>query len=742
MRKIFYLTLLAASAIAMPQQSMAQVPSFPGAEGYGRLTTGGRGGEVYHVTTLDDTDAPGSFRYACNQKGTRTIVFDVSGTIFLKSALQLRNGNVTIAGQTAPGDGICIADYPFTINSSNVIVRFMRFRVGNRQVANHEGDGLGAMDQANIIIDHCSVSWSIDECLSVYGSKDITVQWCISSQSLRNAGHAKGSHGYGGNWGGSGASYHHNLIAHHTSRTPRLGPRPGTQTDERMDMRNNVIYNHGSLGCYGGEGMNVNIVNNYYKVGPQKNNNPQRIAGIGVRTVDYCLDNTKTGNNIKNATGITGSAKGNRVNGKNVIEYAGKTYEINMDKNTIDIDGKTIAVVWNDWKKMLHSWGTFYVDGNVNPDYQAVTKDNWTYGIYNQIDNSKCDGSFNVDVKRDMRLDTPIEYHYTTTHTAEKAYEKVLDYVGASLHRDALDEIIVNDVRNSKGTFGDNGIIDNQDQVKYADGSTGWPALQQTADEVDTDGDGMPDKWEIDNGLDPNDKTDGAKIGADGYTNLEIYMNSLVAEIMERGNAEGKLLSGNLESSDPAVELPKYEAPEVVDYQLNSVTYKKSPSKTVWEFEHGFSITNTRDKGYATGSQNRIKYSSGVQYTVNIPAGMSVTGMNVEGYNNYTTADAYFSEINGTDGSAYIFPSTKDAVSHSIDFASPVSSSVTFTPGGNQIVLAISLHVANGSSGIENIVVSGDNNGDNRIFNLMGVEVSEPLAPGIYIRNGKKFMVK
>ncbi|MCM1093730.1 MAG: hypothetical protein NC421_07225 [Lachnospiraceae bacterium] len=691
MRKAFYLTLLAALAIVMPQQSMAQVPSFPGAEGYGRLTTGGRGGEVYHVTTLDDTDAPGSFRYACNQKGTRTIVFDVSGTIFLKSALQLRNGNVTIAGQTAPGDGICIADYPFTINSSNVIIRFMRFRVGNRQVANHEGDGLGAMDQANIIIDHCSVSWSIDECLSVYGSKDITVQWCISSQSLRNAGHAKGSHGYGGNWGGSGASYHHNLIAHHTSRTPRLGPRPGTQTDERMDMRNNVIYNHGSLGCYGGEGMNVNIVNNYYKVGPQKNNNPQRIAGIGIRTTEYTKHDTPTP---------------------------------------------------NQWDVMWHKWGTFYVDGNVNPDYQAVTKDNWTYGIYNQIDNSKCDGTFNEDVKRDMRLDTPIEYHYTTTHTAEKAYEKVLDYVGASLHRDALDEIIVNDVRNRKGTFGDNGIIDNQDQVKYADGSTGWPALQQTAAEVDTDGDGMPDKWETDNGLDPNDKTDGAKIGADGYTNLEVYMNSLVAEIMERGNAEGKLLSGNLESSDPAVELPKYEAPEVVDYQLNSATYKQSPSKTVWEFEHGFSITNTRDKGYSTGSQNRIKYSSGVQYTVNIPAGMSVTGMDVEGYNNYTTADAYFSEINGVDGSAYIFPSTKDAVSHSIDFASPVSSSVTFTPAGNQIVLAISLHVANGSSGIENIVVSGDNNGDNRIFNLMGVEVSEPLAPGIYIRNGKKFMVK
>lgn len=691
MRKAFYSTLLAALMIAMPGLMEAQVASFPGAEGYGRLTTGGRGGEVYHVTTLEDTDEPGSFRYACNQRGTRTIVFDVSGTIFLKSALQLKNGNVTIAGQTAPGDGICIADYPFTINSSNVIIRFMRFRLGGRQAANHEGDGLGAMDQANIIIDHCSVSWSIDECLSVYGSKNITVQWCISSQSLRNAGHGKGNHGYGGNWGGSGASYHHNLIAHHTSRTPRLGPRPGTQTDERMDMRNNVMYNYGSNGCYGGEGMNVNIVNNYYKVGPQKNNNPQRIAGIGIRTTEYTNHDTDSP---------------------------------------------------NAWDVMWHKWGTFYVDGNVNPDYQAVTKDNWTYGIYDQIDNSKCDYTFNEDVKRDMRLDTPIEYQYTTTHTAEKAYEKVLAYVGASLHRDELDEIIVNDVRNRKATFGDNGIIDSQDEVKYADGSTGWPALKQTAAEVDTDGDGMPDKWETDNGLNPNDKTDGAKIGPDGYTNLEIYMNSLVAEIMENGNAEGKLLAGNLESSDPAVELPKYEAPEVVDYQLNSATYKQSPSTGVWEFENGFSITNTRGKGYSTGSQNRVKYSSGVQFTVNIPAELTVTGFEVEGYNNYTSADAYFSEINGVDGSAYIFPKTKDAVSHSIEFATPASNSFTFTPAGNQVVLAFTLHVANGTSGIEDVVVSGDNNGDNRIFNLMGVEVSEPLAPGIYIRNGKKFMVK
>lgn len=507
MKKALFITVLA--LIGLSVSAAKDVPAFPGAEGFGRYTTGGRGGKVYVVNTLEDNNEgdaatrQGSLRWCLNQSGTRTIVFNVSGTIYLKSALSINNGNVTLAGQSAPGDGICVADYPFTIRANNVIIRYMRFRLGNRNVAHHEGDGLGGMDLKDIIIDHCSVSWSIDECLSVYGSRDITVQWCLVSQSLNNAGHSKGSHGYGGNWGGSGASYHHNLMAHHNSRTPRLGPRQSTQTDERMDMRNNVIYNWAGNGCYGGEGMNVNIVNNYYKPGPgtmtRSTGIQQRIASINIRTTEYCQNS----------------------------------------------DGS-----WNGWYPMHHVWGRFYVKGNVNSKHSVVTNDNWTYGIYNQINKNGNDGTFNDSVHQHMKLAQPIDFLYTTTHTAEKAYEKVLDYAGASLHRDAVDALMVSDAREGKATYsGKNGtkvpgLIDSQNDIKPADAPADWspwPALQQTTPWTDSDGDGMPDEYETANGLNPADAADGNIVNAEGYTNLEVYLNGIVSHITEAQNAEGEV---------------------------------------------------------------------------------------------------------------------------------------------------------------------------------------------------------
>lgn len=534
------------------------LPAFPGAEGFGRYTTGGRGGAVYHVTKLDDDGSEGTFRWACNKSGVRTIVFDVSGTIYLKSALQLKRGNVTIAGQTAPGDGICIADYPFTIDSDNVIIRFMRFRLGNRHVDKHEGDGLGGMDRKNIIVDHCSISWSIDECLSVYGSKNITLQWNIVSQSLKKSGHSKGAHGYGGNWGGSGATYHHNLLAHHDSRVPRLGPRPGTQKDERMDLRNNVMYNWGGNGCYGGEGMTVNIAYNYYKPGPTTLKRTKamqyRLAAPGIRTVDYCLNKAAIANSYKTATGtavtkndVSGSSDGTN----NYVEISGTKYKIDMTTNKIDVGGKQVTVSWNDWKPMLHVWGKFYAEGNYNPNSADMNKDNFKYGIANQIDKSGNDKTYPGDAA--VKLTVPMDFEGVTTHTAQDAFDKVLAYAGASLHRDWVDEQMVNDTRKgiatSTGSGNTGGIINSQNDNKPAGAAADWSPWPNLVTDTsisvaDTDGDGIPDYWEDANGLDKNNAADGNLTDAEGYTNLERYMNSLVADIMAKENEGGKFLSG------------------------------------------------------------------------------------------------------------------------------------------------------------------------------------------------------
>lgn len=506
--------LLLLPILSQVLQAEDKQPAFPGAEGYGRYTTGGRGGTVYHVTSLADDGSEGTLRWAIQKSGKRTIVFDVSGTIYLKSALGIKNGNLTIAGQSAPGDGICVADYPFTLKADNIIIRYMRFRLGNRHVSEHEGDGLGGMDLKNIIIDHCSVSWSIDECLSVYGSTNISVQWCLVDQSLVAAGHSKGNHGYGGNWGGSGASYHHNLMAHHSSRVPRLGPRPSTQLDERMDLRNNVFYNWAGNGCYGGEAMNVNIVNNYYKPGPATDKRSstirRRIASVNIRTTSYC-------------------------------------------KREVDENGN---VTGNSWLPTWHVWGKYYLNGNVNPDFEDVTNDNWTYGFYNQIDESGNDGTYTSVTKDTIKLTSPINYELTTTHTAETAYAKVLEYAGASLHRDSHDEQIVEDTRNRAASFTGSGcypgLINTQDDNKPADADedwVAWPTLRSESAPIDTDRDGMPDDWEIQASLNPNDTSDGKAIHSSGYTNLECYLNSLVEKITQGQNADGIEMEGTQEAS-------------------------------------------------------------------------------------------------------------------------------------------------------------------------------------------------
>lgn len=624
-----------------------KTPAFPGAEGFGRYVTGGRGGEVYHVTSLADDGSEGTLRWALGKSGAKTIVFDVSGTIHLQSSLDISVGNVTIAGQTAPGDGICVADYPVAIKANNVIVRYMRFRLGNKNVLANGADGwdgFGGFDHQDWMIDHCSVSWSIDECLSVLGNKNTTVQWCLVAQSLVNSGHSKGSHGYGGNWGGSGASFHHNLIAHHGSRTPRLGPRPKTQLDERMDMRNNVIYNFGGNGCYGGEGMTVNIVNNYYKPGPGTPTDKKgyRIAGIGIRTQSY-------------------------VN----------TYPA--------------------YAPALHLWGKYYVAGNYNSKYTSVNNDNWTYGIINQINANDCDGTFTAETKDTIKLTEPMDFVATTTHTAADAYDRVLDYAGASLSRDSFDALMVSDARNGVASYTGNGLskgfVNSQDDNRPADAPedwSAWPTLVSGSAPTDTDGDGMPDEWESANGLDANGPADGKTIGADGYTNLEHYLNSLVADITEAQNVGGEMVGYVVDEG---------ETPTAASYELTPETANGD-----WTFSNGFSITNGSGKGYSTGKScgiQGIKYSNNVEYMIQIPDGISITAIDIQGYCNEDNVDGYLSKLGGKtfEPTDYVFPSRTGGVSvtHSIKLDQPAQGSIGFMFVKQQCV-RITLHTDTATS--------------------------------------------
>lgn len=441
--------------------------AFPGAEGFAKDITGGRGGRVIKVTNLNDAGT-GSLRAAIEATGARIIVFDVSGTIVLKSRLLIRDGDVTIAGQTAPGDGICLRDYEVGVDADNVIIRFLRFRMGD--AAQQEGDALGGRFRKKIMVDHCSMSWSTDECVSFYANEDFTLQWCIIAESLRNSVHGKGAHGYGGIWGGRRASFHHNLMANHDSRNPRLGEEAGKAfaLTDLVDIRNNVFYNWGNNSMYGGEAMNVNIVNNYYRPGPATTKN-ERILSID-----------------KNKDATT------------------EVYDI---------------------------WGKFYVDGNFVEGSSRATNDNWVYGIYNQFHSSY--GTVSEADKASMRLANALQINSNvTTQSATTAYERVLEFAGASYKRDAVDTRIVQHVKNktftAQGSNGStNGIIDTQTDVG------GWPTLNQTAVLTDTDGDGMPDDWEKAKKIDHTKANANSRDLSTGYDNIEVYINSLVSSIIE-----------------------------------------------------------------------------------------------------------------------------------------------------------------------------------------------------------------
>ena len=481
----FAITGAAAIDLGLPaNENDGVIRAFPGAEGGGMYTTGGRGGRVIHVTNLNDSGS-GSLRAAIEESGARTIVFDVCGTIQLKSQLTIRNGNLTIAGQTAPGEGITLRDYTVYVGADNVIIRYLRFRMGDE--TKQENDAIWGRYQQNIIIDHCSMSWSTDECASFYANKNFTLQWCLIGESLKKSVHDKGDHGYGGIWGGKNASFHHNILTCHDSRNARID-HPQIYDSYisthrgNVDYRNNLINNWGGEVTYGGESGWFNIVGNYYKKGPASSDRKYFVNAYA----DYQKD--------------------------------GKVYS--------------------------DAYGQFFIEGNVNPDKSDITADNkkginWKNGSgwtnYNKY----------LSAPLAIRKDD-VTTCYTTTHSAADAYARTLDYAGASLKRDAVDTRLVGDARSGKATYTDggngskNGIIDTQKAVG------GWPTLSATSEEIarattDTDKDNIPDYYEGLLGLNPSaaDATTKTLDPQGLYTNFEIYLHYLVKDITAGQTAGG-----------------------------------------------------------------------------------------------------------------------------------------------------------------------------------------------------------
>ena len=733
--------LMTITAAVLSIAAFAQAPAFPGAEGHGRYVTGGRGGKIVHVTNLNDSGT-GSLRAAVNGSDKKIVVFDVGGVIALKSDLKI-GANTTIAGQTAPAPGITVRYYTIRPDASNIIVRFIRFRRGQEKDVNDGADAIWTRHQTGQIYDHCSFSWSIDETASFYDNNNFTMQWCTLAESLNNAGHGKGAHGYGGIWGGKLASFHHNLIAHVNNRSPRFN---GARYDwtgytsnklysqykwanavqsENVDFRNCVIYNCGN-GCYGGPGGGrINIVNNYYKTGPAASTD--RVTNISIGNSTSSSDNSK----YWNMTSLY-YIKGNQVNSNASRDWTG----INYDSGVFTINGEKYTLDTN------HYYG----------DDVTYTKN-----------------SAGQDCVR-IRLENPTEAGEVTTHSALKAYEKVLSFAGASLNRDDVDTRYAKETREGTATYSGSvtkkkGRIDLVSDVQgYTEANFGTGSRPAG---YDTDNDGIPDEWEKANGLNPNNASDALLFTLDKknwYSNIEVYLNSLVQDIMLQGNADAD------ESVDEYY--PAYVNPatgekvdeinggnpeggtittEDVSFTISQLTNTGNNTSSVWDFNDGITISNEKSKSYAAGKENGIKYSAGVQYTIHLPEKVSISKMLFTGYDNYGETDAYIGEINGMtyDNTTYVFPQ-KDASeqyfikSHEVTLPYPAKETLTFTPQGKQVVWIIDLTGTKETSGID--VTEASQPVSTTYYNLQGMRV-EGQQHGIIISktrlaNGKTITKK
>ncbi|MDI9870807.1 polysaccharide lyase [Flectobacillus roseus] len=467
----------AARPIDLPQ---ADIPAFPGAEGGGAYSFGGRGGKVYVVTSLED-DGPGSLRWACEQGGARMVVFNVSGIIRLKRPLIIRAPYITIAGQTAPGDGVCVAGESVWINTHDVVIRYMRFRRGETNVGRRD-DSIGGNPIGNIMIDHVSASWGLDENMSMYRhmyndstgkiedklpTVNITIQNSIFSEALDTWNHA-----FGSTLGGENCTFMRNLWADNAGRNPSIG------WFGIFNFVNNVVFNWVHRSIDGGDYRAMyNIINNYFKPGPETPKN----TSIGHRILKP-------------------------ESGRSKLKYL--------------------------------TFGRAYVDGNIMEGNERVTKNNWDGGV--QVEDLPNAGKYTDSI----RWNKPLPMPKLTILPTKTAHDYVLANAGATLpKRDAVDARVIEQVRTGKITITPNvklpetqfkhrrlpidsyknGIITDISQVG------GYPEYKGTP-YIDSDNDGMPDAWEIKNGLNPKDANDASKDrNKDGYTNIEEYLNSVVS---------------------------------------------------------------------------------------------------------------------------------------------------------------------------------------------------------------------
>ena len=581
------LTSMAAALVSAA--ALAQAPAFPGAEGHGRYVTGGRGGKVIHVTNLNDKGT-GSFRAAVTGNSKKIIVFDVAGVIPLASDLTI-GANTTILGQTAPSPGITLRYY--TVRpEDNCIIRFIRLRRGQEKDINDGADATWQRNKTGIIFDHCSFSWSIDEVASFYDNNNFTMQWCTVAESLTNPGHSKGAHGYGGLWGGKLASFHHNFVGHLMNRGPRFnGARYGwtgytsnKEYDtykwenpvqaENVDFRNCVMYNAQGT-CYGGPGGGqINIVNNYYKAGPSHSLKSKTLNGIKVS-----VSSGKERGSQDRITQVTVSSSGN--SDKKHPEFYEMTSRYFINGNTTETTKGTITRN-QDWKGVVYDKGTYTYNGE---RYSADKKNFYGDAVAHQtIDGVSC-------VK--IKMDNPAPTGEVTTHSAAEAFNKVLAYGGASLYRDEIDARYMEEAKTGTAQYKGSitlspGIIDKVSDVNGYTESTFGTAYRPA--DFDTDKDGIPDAWELANGLNPNDDSDALTYSLDGkgyYTNVEVYANSLVEEIMKQGNAnaENKVDEYYPECKNPTgisqvITTNPGEIAKVTYYSLNS-TLLSAPQKGI-----------------------------------------------------------------------------------------------------------------------------------------------------------------